>query len=177
MKASLGATAFQLVEMVDLYSTLAALSGLPPPETEGQALNGTSLLPIFEAPGSARVKTAAFSQFAKGGSPRPTQNNWGSDLPVNFSIFNKFHRNETRLMGYSVRVEDWRYTAWFEFDDVAIAPITDGQHSLGNELYDHRGDTGLWMDWPGENINVVDRPEHAALVQELHQAVLDYIRL
>ena len=80
-------------------------------------------------------------------------------------------------MGYSVRVEDWRYTAWFKFDGVAVAPLTDGHHSLGRELYDHRGDTGLWMDWPGENINLVNQPEHSALVQELHQAILDYIRL
>jgi hypothetical protein len=36
---------------------------------------------------------------------------------------------------------------------------------------------GLWIDWPGENINVVDRPEHAALVQELHRAELEFIRL
>ena len=143
----------------------------------GQLLNGTSLLPIFLAPDRASVKTAAFSQFAKGGEPLPHANNWGSELPVNFSIFNKFHRNETKLMGYSIRVEDWRYTAWFQFDPVAIVPLVDGHHSLGRELYDHRGDTGLWMDWPGENVNLVDKREHAGLVEELHQAILNYIQL
>ena len=50
MAASIGATSFALVEMVDVYPTLAALSGLPPPEREGQGLNGTSLLPLFVAP-------------------------------------------------------------------------------------------------------------------------------
>ena len=50
MTASIGATSFALVEMVDVYPTLAALSGLPPPEREGQGLNGTSLLPLFVAP-------------------------------------------------------------------------------------------------------------------------------
>lgn len=141
----------------------------------GQLLNGTSLLPIFLAPDHTNVKSAAFSQFAKGGEPLPHANNWGSELPVNFSIFNKFHRNETKLMGYSIRVSDWRYTAWFEFDPVAIVPLVN--HSLGRELYDHRGDTGLWTDWPGENANLVDRPEHSGLVQELHQAILNYIQL
>jgi arylsulfatase A-like enzyme len=109
--ASIGETSFALVEMVDVYPTVAALSGLPAPESQGQQLNGTSLLPIFQAPRTARVKTAAYSQFAKGGGVIAEQNNWGPNLPVNFSIFNKFHRNQTELMGYSIRVEEWRYTA------------------------------------------------------------------
>merc|ERR1712216_422585 len=107
----------------------------------GQSLNGTSLVPIFKRPADTAVKSAAFSQFAKaawGGSA--TVNNWGEHLPANFSVWNKFRRNQTKLMGYTVRTEDWRYTAWLEFDNVTISPLTDS--SLGRELYDHRGDTG-----------------------------------
>ena len=175
---SIGQRSKALVEMVDMYPTLAALSGLPPPETEGQGLNGTSLLPIFEMPATAIVKAAAFSQFAKGaGGPTDGVNNWGDSLPVNFSVWNKFHRNATKLMGYTIRTDEWRYTAWFEFSDVAIRPLTDGYHSLGRELYDHRGDTGLWIDWPGENVNLVDRSELATIVNALHAAILGYIRL
>jgi hypothetical protein len=33
----------------------------------------------------------------------------------------KFDRNQTALMGYSVREADWRYTAWFAFDQVGMA--------------------------------------------------------
>ena len=48
---------------------------------------------------------------------------------------------------------------------------------LGVELYDHRGDSGKYLDWPGENVNLVDRPEHAGLVKGLHARLLEYIRL
>ena len=48
---------------------------------------------------------------------------------------------------------------------------------LGRELYDHRQDTGKWLDWPGENVNLVNRTEHADVVATLHQKVLDYIQI
>ena len=53
-----------LVEAVDIYPTLVELAGLAPPSSMGQALNGTSLAPLFENP-TRKVKDAAFSQFAK----------------------------------------------------------------------------------------------------------------
>ena len=135
-------------------------------------------MPIFERPATATVKAAAFSQFAKSlaGAPKTlAEHNWGANLPVAFSIWNKFHRNQTEIMGYTVRVEDWRYTAWFPFDKQAIRPQTDG--NLGRELYDHRGDTGMWLDWPGEEINLAHDPRYESVVAELHKRVLEYIRL
>ena len=161
---SAGKATKALVEAVDLYPTMAELAGLPPPHSQGQHLNGTSLAQLFEDNGAGEsVKDAAFSQFAK-----------TSPLSVNC----RFTRNQTQLMGYSVRTEDWRYTAWFAFDNITLVPLTDGgQHDLGRELYDHRGDTGLWLDFPGENVNVANHTEHRALVAQLHQRVLDYIQL
>jgi hypothetical protein len=49
--------------------------------------------------------------------------------------------------------------------------------SLGCELYDHRGDGGTWLDWPGENVNLVNDTEHADLVETLHRRLVDYIQL
>jgi arylsulfatase A-like enzyme len=167
--ASVGQRTSVLAEAVDLYKTLAALAGLPPPSSIGEQVNGTSLLPAFEAPTDRRLtsalKDAAFSQFAK--TNGPNNSDW--------SVANKFHRNETKLMGYTVRVDDWRYTVWFPFDDQHIRPIL--STDLGRELYDHRGDSGLWLDGPYENINLVNEQQHSALVQELHQRVLGYIQL
>jgi hypothetical protein len=58
-----------LAEAVDFFPTLAALAGLPDPRTVAgsEGINGTSLLPVFEAPEAdpSAVKDAAFSQFAK----------------------------------------------------------------------------------------------------------------
>ena len=49
-------------------------------------------------------------------------------------------------MGYTVRVDDWRYTCWFAFNGSSVTVMTD--RILGTELYDHRGDPGE-LDWVG----------------------------
>lgn len=83
--------------MADFYPTLAALVGLPPPQSAGQQINGTSLVPAFEDPeGSAKMKDAAFSQFAKPSRKNP------------FEFWPTPRRNETEIMGYTVRVDEWR---------------------------------------------------------------------
>ncbi|HVU23032.1 MAG TPA: sulfatase [Opitutus sp.] len=56
-----GKTADGLVEMVDIYPTLAALCGLPAPSY----LDGTDLRPMLEQP-AATLKDAAFSQIEWG---------------------------------------------------------------------------------------------------------------
>ena len=85
-------------------------------------------------------------------------------------------------MGYSVRVDGWRYTAWFAFE--APSPTSPSPYGrplvdqlMGRELYDHQGDQGLWLDWPGEYTNVATDPANAQLVKQLHGRVLEYIRL
>ena len=70
MTASVGATTWALTEMVDVFPTLAALAGLPDPLSEGEGINGTSLIPLFENP-EGSVKDAAFSQFSKCGGLCP----------------------------------------------------------------------------------------------------------
>ena len=150
-----------LAELVDLYPTLASLANLPDPKNIGEALNGTDLKPVFQDPvGGAGIKRAAYSQFAK-----------VNDTSVN----PRFLRNETKLMGYSVRVDSWRYTCWFAFDKVNIRPELD--NILGRELYDHAGDTGLYLDFGGENRNLANSPSHQDVVEELHKLLLDYIQL
>ena len=84
---------------------------------------------------------------------------------------------------------DWRYTAWFRFDgEGASMPCNKApcsgyfgrvlvDESLGTELYDHRGDSGKWLDWPGENVNLVNRSAYAAVVEGLHEQLLDYIQI
>lgn len=159
-ESSVGKRTDVLAELVDVYPTLAALAGLPSPKSLGEELNGTSLERVFDDPSDIGVKDAAFSQFGKVST---------------FSVDPFFHRNQTKLMGYTVRTHEWRYTSWFAFDEVLVQPIID--NIIGRELYDHRGDTGLWIDFPGERVNLVHEKEHDAAVKSLHQRVLDYIQL
>ncbi|MGC4073002.1 MAG: sulfatase [Nibricoccus sp.] len=74
-----------LSELLDLYPTLADLSGLPPPE----GVEGRSLRPWIEDPTHAGRK-AAFSQF-----PRP----W-------------MMKGSPEIMGYAVRTATHRYIEW-----------------------------------------------------------------
>jgi len=83
-----GAKSRALVELVDVYPTLADACGIPSPE----GLEGISLMPLFADP-EKPWKLAAFSQF-----PR--------------------HRTEHRyrrhgdLMGYAMRTDQYRYVEW-----------------------------------------------------------------
>ena len=72
-------------------------------------------------------------------------------------------------MGYSIRTDSWRYTAWVGWNGTALQPRWDDVNAT--ELYSHvlkpGGPTDQSFDaW--ENANEVARPEHAALVAQLH---------
>lgn len=84
-----------LVELLDLYPTLADLCGLPAPEN----LEGESLRKVLEDP-KASVKSAAFTQHT-----RPAYPSDASPL---------------KAMGYSMRTDDHRYTEWRSVADGRI---------------------------------------------------------
>ncbi|MEQ8789362.1 MAG: sulfatase [Pirellulaceae bacterium] len=89
-----GQRARGLVELVDLYPTLADLCDLPPPA----GLEGVSLRPLLADP-TATVKDAALSQH-----PRP----------------NYIRGEAPQTMGYSLRTDRYRYTEWREFESGKI---------------------------------------------------------
>jgi iduronate 2-sulfatase len=79
-----------LVELLDLYPTLAALCGLTPPKH----LEGTDLRPWLEDPGR-RSRPAAFGIVGR--------NDDGTQ---------SHHKPE--YFGRTIRTERWRYTEWDE---------------------------------------------------------------
>lgn len=120
---STGAHAAGLVELVDLYPTLLELCGLPVPNN----LDGKSLVPMLNAPRST-VKSFALSQFV-----RPYE-----------SLFSD---SAIKVMGYSLRTENYRYTEWRDFATHAV---------VATELYDHKND-------PEEKINIAGKTEPSRL--------------
>lgn len=98
-----------LVELVDVYPTLAELAGLPIPS----GLEGTSMAPLLENPGQS-WKTGAFSQF-----PRP----WS-------------YKGKPEIMGYSVRTGRYRYTEWrdFETNEVIERELYDHRADAGETV-------------------------------------------
>ena len=101
-----------LVEFVDIYPTLADLAGLPLPGH----LEGTSFRPVLDD-SNRPWKTAAFSQY-----PRPA--------------------GGKRLMGYTMRTDRYRFTAWVDRNDHSKVDAV--------ELYDHQTD-------PQENSNIANQ--------------------
>jgi len=83
-----------LAESVDLYPTILDLCGF---EGKGN-LSGVSLKPLMLNP-SLVWNNEAFNQFA-----RPYEAAIGAKVPATH-------------MGYSVRTEKWRYTAWYNLDN------------------------------------------------------------
>jgi hypothetical protein len=52
----------------------------------------------------------------------------------------KSGEGELRLMGYSMRTKDFRYTAWFHYNSALCLPLLDVA-LYAEELYDHRNET------------------------------------
>lgn len=96
----------ELVELVDLYPTLAELSGLTVPE----GLEGTSFAPLLTRPDQS-WKSAVFSQF-----PRPWQ-----------------YKGEPEIMGYAIRTDRYRYVEWrnFKTNEVKSIELYDHQSDPG----------------------------------------------
>ncbi|MEX0584995.1 MAG: sulfatase/phosphatase domain-containing protein, partial [Pirellulales bacterium] len=78
-----------LVELLDLFPTLAELCGLPRPD----GLEGASLVPVLRDP-TKSVKVAAFTQH-----PRP-------------AYYDRTPSKQPVAMGVSVRTAKARYTEW-----------------------------------------------------------------
>jgi len=90
MKAA-GKSCNSLVELLDLYPTLAQWAGLAVPE----GLDGSDLAPLLDDP-TQSVKQAAHTVIAR--SDKPDAN----------------HAKHRSYLGRSVRSDRWRYTEWDE---------------------------------------------------------------
>eukprot|EP00041_Stephanoeca_diplocostata_P011018 m.177829 g.177829 ORF g.177829 m.177829 type:complete len:577 (-) comp18382_c0_seq1:317-2047(-) len=136
-----------LVEMVDLFPTVADLAGVPVPPlcpsvapgvntsvtVPSLCVEGTSFRGALTDPAHWAGKAAAFSQY-----PRP------QDAPCNTSDLP--HCNNITRMGYSIRTHEWRYTEWVSFrcvqdkEEVPIQAAANWDEVHGRELYNMSAD-------------------------------------
>ncbi|KAG9272186.1 iduronate 2-sulfatase [Astyanax mexicanus] len=142
-----------MVELVDVFPTLAALAGLPLPRrcpspsfkvqlcTEGYNL----VRMLGRREWVTNHQAFAFSQY-----PRPSDTiQENSDLPDLADI---------RVMGYSVRSDIYRYTVWVGFDPV---------HFQANLTDIHAGELYVLTDDPGQDHNIFDEFTHGRVLLKL----------
>ncbi|ANW96624.1 iduronate-2-sulfatase [Wenyingzhuangia fucanilytica] len=151
-----------LIELVDIYPTLAELAKLPIPKV----VEGTSFVPLINNLNTP-WKTAAFSQF-----PTPALREWGAyplrpamretyfgplikevEGRIKKQQKNNWNRSlfENTLMGYAMRTKQYRFVVWKDRANPQKQPIY-------FELYDHNKD-------PLETKNIAK--SHPKLVKKL----------
>ncbi|XP_017278589.2 iduronate 2-sulfatase isoform X1 [Kryptolebias marmoratus] len=129
-----------MVELVDLFPTVSSMADLGAPKSCPRVslqvelcTEGKSLAPTFRhAEKGKNAELLAFSQY-----PRPADApQVNSDLP---------DLKDIKVMGYSLRTWDYRYTLWMGFDPQTFqVNLTDV----------HAGELYMMEDDPGQDTNV-----------------------
>jgi iduronate 2-sulfatase len=154
-----------LVELVDLYPTMAALAGVPLPP--GEVFDGQSLVPLMSA---AALHTAPPPEAVRGYAlsvyPRCPKDTVNASMMWRANDCMEVERSAFFSMGVSLRTEDYRYTEWTLWDGNALAPRFD-QPPIGVELYIHTDVDSNDFDSPAEVFNHADDPAYATVRAQL----------
>jgi len=130
--AAMGQRTSALVELVDLYPTLAEVAGVPV-DLSKESVDGRSMAHLFEEP-SLQHKDAAYTQYPRCW-PDDSQT---SDAFTHMERCTHVDKADFAYMGYSLRTSRWRYTEWAKWDGVNLKPVW--SDLAGVELYDHEDD-------------------------------------
>ncbi|KAM7389019.1 hypothetical protein PAMP_023019 [Pampus punctatissimus] len=144
-----------VVELVDLFPTISYMAGLrapkPCPDVSFQVelcTEGNNLAYTFRHRERRKDEEAvSFSQY-----PRPADTpQLDSDLP---------HLEDIKVMGYSLRSWDYRYTLWLGFNPKTFQVNVSDVHA--GELY-------MLADDPGQNNNIYDEFDHSVMRKMINQ--------
>ena len=137
--ATAGKASGRIVELVDLYPTLADLCGLTAPT----GLAGQSIKPLIENP-EAFWKDLAVTQVQRVTRPASAKGKKKNEQP------------SVVINGYSLRTARFRYTEW-----------DDGQR--GVELYDHDADPHEWKNLASDQAHLATVAQLKATLGKLRE--------
>jgi len=164
-----GAAVTQLAEAVDLYKTLADLSGIGAHMVE-DGVDGVSLAAIIANPGATSeppLRIGAKTQFPRCFN-QTTMARFPSNLaPLDRTDCQDIPRELFDMMGYSIRTAEWRYTEWRRWDGSVLRAVWDGA-PIANELYFHGNDSTL-SGFATEKVNTVNVTANKGVVSSLAQ--------
>eukprot|EP00040_Diaphanoeca_grandis_P003964 m.26542 g.26542 ORF g.26542 m.26542 type:complete len:548 (-) comp15441_c0_seq1:72-1715(-) len=148
-----GARVTQLAEAVDLYKTLADLSGLGVALVE-DGVDGISLMPVIQNPNlQTPLRNASRSQFPRCYN-KTLFDNITSPLPMlDRTDCQDLPKEDFDLMGYSIRTDSWRFTEWRKWDGQNLVGLWDIAAN-GTEMYFHGNDTHASSIFATETENV-----------------------
>jgi arylsulfatase A-like enzyme len=133
---------------IDIFPTLCSLSGIPIPTQ----LDGKSLMPIMQN-NKAKLYDFAVSQY-----PRK----------LKADEVKKLGYANGKLMGYSIRTKQYRYTLWMNNNFTSKEPYS-ASRVYAAELYDYVKD-------PLEKVNVASVKEYAKVSKELNETMVKFFK-
>jgi arylsulfatase A-like enzyme len=136
-----------MTEHIDIFPTICALTGTPIPTV----LQGKNLKPLM-VDKKAVVKEYAMSQY-----PRKLK----ADEAKKLGYANG------KLMGYSMRTNQYRFTMWLNNNFTSAEPFSTDR-VYATEMYDYVKD-------PLEKVNVVDDKNYTAISKELYNKVVAFL--
>ena len=148
------------VELIDIFPSVTELAGIEPPVMcpEGKhnlltCVEGSSVAPLLKNP-NQQWKKGSFSQY-----PRPSSGL--KEIPGHPPFDNEHGEN---VMGYTVRVDKYRFTEWVRFNRTSAEP--NWKNVWGTELYNHTEPTVFFND---ENVNMANDAQMKSIVDELRE--------
>ena len=166
------ASSAALVEAVDLYATVSELAGLPVPSLcpnvsfhVAFCTEGVSLVPLIK-----QLAVTSFRDDAASASAAAATSAGGRNPTWKRAVFSQYprptahptllnaNRTHIRIMGYTMRTDQQRYTEWVGYDLPTFT--ADWSQVYARELYVYSSD-------PDEDVNVAEVGAFRALRQTL----------
>jgi arylsulfatase A-like enzyme len=157
------------VEQIDMYRTLADLSGIGNDKVES-GVDGKSLMPLMTNTAQRLAQVGARSQFPRCYSALKNASN-PSNLPSLDRVdCQDIPREQFDLMGYSLRTVTWRVTEWRVWNGATLSARWDLPPNA-TELYFHGQDplkSGV-DPFATETENVAGDPKYQTLLTKLRR--------